>query len=133
MQYGLIRVENRVFPTNVKVTDAQYTWRALPSNVKPAGSGGVPFYNNMLPEGMYSGTSGKSTPFNRFCFEHYDFAHSSGIDTSYFGAGETQPPFFSVLCNGFVFSVLICFMPVLSLSSDFYRPKSSYGQPCLVL
>lgn len=92
VQYGLIRVENRVFPTNVKVTDAQYTWRALPSNVKPAGSGGVPFYNNMLPEGMYSGTSGKSTPFNRFCFEHYDFAHSSGIDTSYFGAGETQPP-----------------------------------------
>ena len=99
VQYGLIRIENRSFPTEVKVTDAQYVYRTLPPNVAPAGWYGVSFFANMLAEGEYCGTSGMTTPFNHFCYEHYDYNRSTGIDTSHFDEGalppeppDTEPP-----------------------------------------
>ena len=92
VQYGLIRVENRSFPKDIKVTDAQYVYRRLPSSVAPAGWTGVPFFANMLSDGEYCGNSGKSTPFNHFCCDHYNYNNSTGLDTSHFGAGETTKP-----------------------------------------
>lgn len=84
VKYSLIRVEDRNFPKQIVVTDAQYVYRALPSNVAPAGWWGVPFFQNILKDGEYCGTSNVSKPFNRFCYQHYDFNRSTGIDTSRF-------------------------------------------------
>ncbi len=94
VQYGLIKVEDRSFPIDVKVTDAQYVYRELPKNVAPSGWWGVSFFANMLKEDEFCGHSGVDKPFNRFCYQHYDYDHSTGIDTSQFGVGETTstPP-----------------------------------------
>ena len=92
VQHALIKVENRSFPKDIKVTDAQYVYRTLRSGVKPAGWYGVPFFDNMLADGEFCGNSGVSKPYNRFCFEHYNFEHSSGIDSSHFADDTTAPP-----------------------------------------
>ena len=83
-KHSLIRVEDRNFPKQIVVTDAQYVYRDLPSNVAPAGWWGVPFFQNILKDGEYCGMSNVNKPFNRFCYQHYDFNHSTGIDTSKF-------------------------------------------------
>ncbi len=92
VQYALIKVEGRSFPKEVKVTDAQYVYRELPSTVSPAGFYGDPFFVNTLANGEYCGTSKVTTPFNHFCYQHYDYSHSTGIDTSHFAGETTAPP-----------------------------------------
>lgn len=92
VQYGLLKIENRSFPIEVTVTDAQYVYRELPSNVAPSGWWGVSFFANMLKEGEYCGVSNVSKPFNRFCYEHYNYDKSTGIDTSQFGVQDTTAP-----------------------------------------
>lgn len=72
-QVALIRVEDRRFPTEVWIVDAQYTYREMPSWVKPAGWWGVPFYVNMLADGEYCGSSGVTTPYNAYCYLHCDY------------------------------------------------------------
>lgn len=91
-QYSLIKVENRSFPIEITVTDAQYVFRELPSNVAPAGWWGVSFFANMLDEEEFCGSSNVEEPFNRFCFEHYNYDKSTGIDTSQFGYEDTTEP-----------------------------------------
>ncbi len=92
VQYGLIKVEDRSFPKNITVKDAQYVYRELAPNVKPAGWYGDPFFVNMLNEGEFCGKSSAKTPFNHFCYQHYDYDRSTGIDTSHFDEGKTPPP-----------------------------------------
>lgn len=92
VQYGLIRVEGRSFPKNITVKDAQYVYRELAPNVKPAGWYGDPFFVNMLGEGVFCGKSNTTTPFNHFCYQHYDYDRSTGIDTSHFDEGKTPDP-----------------------------------------
>ncbi len=92
-QYGLIKVENRSFPIEVYVTDAQYVYRELPKNIKPAGWSGDPFFVNMLRKDEFCGRSWVTTPFNHFCYQHYNYDKSTGIDTSHFDEGkEPEPP-----------------------------------------
>ncbi len=70
---ALIRVEDRSFPVEIYVEDAQYVYRELPSTVKPGGWWGVPFFVNMLSPGEYCGSSYASTPYNAYCYPHCDY------------------------------------------------------------
>ncbi len=92
VQYGLIKVENRSFPIDIKVTDAQYVFRELSPYIQPACWWGVAFFANMLGEEEYCGHSGVDEPFNHFCYEHYNYDKSAGIDTSQFGYEDTTLP-----------------------------------------
>lgn len=72
-EVALIRVEDRLFPTQIFVEDAQYVYREMPDSVKPAGWWGVPFFDNMLGEDEYCGSSYVETPYNAFCYKHCDY------------------------------------------------------------
>lgn len=73
-EVALIRVEDRLFPTQIYVEDAQYVYRELPDDVKPGGWWGVPFFDNLLGEDEYCGSSYVETPYNAFCYEHCDYS-----------------------------------------------------------
>lgn len=73
IEVGLIRVEDRLFPTQIYVEDAQYVYREMPESVKPAGWWGVPYFDNMLGEDEYCGSSYVETPYNAFCYKHCDY------------------------------------------------------------
>ncbi|MBR7185016.1 MAG: transglycosylase domain-containing protein [Clostridia bacterium] len=75
VEVGMIRVENRTFPTQVYVVDAQYVYRPLDPNVRPGGWNGVPFFINMLEEDTYCGitSNGGIGQANAFCWLHFDF------------------------------------------------------------
>lgn len=70
---ALIRVEDRSFPSEIYVEDAQYVYREMPSSVKPSGWWGVPFFVNMLSEGEYCGSCYVNTPYNAYCYFHCDY------------------------------------------------------------
>ncbi len=73
-EVGLIRVEDRSFPTQVYVTDAMYVYRELYDNVEPGGWNGVPFFINMLEEDTYCGITYSTVgQYNAFCWLHFDF------------------------------------------------------------
>ena len=98
---ALIRVENRSFPIEVPVVDAQYVYRDLPSTVKPSGWWGVPFFVNILGEGEYCGSSYVSTPYNAYCYFHCDYrpwggnppaqSSSKPIDPAVLNGSSTTP------------------------------------------
>ncbi|MBQ8511207.1 MAG: transglycosylase domain-containing protein [Clostridia bacterium] len=85
-QVALIRVEDRSFPIEVGVVDAQYVYRELPSYIKPGGWWGVPFFTNML-YGSYCGSSYVTYPQNAWCYDHCDFRPWGGnppaVDSGY--------------------------------------------------
>jgi len=71
---GLISV-TRVFPMQIYVTDAEYTWRYI-GDTLPCTASELPFYANLLKEGEYSGISKTSLQYNRFCradFNYYNW------------------------------------------------------------
>ncbi len=70
---ALIRVDSRAFPMEITVTDAQYVYRDLPSNVTPGGWWGEPFFQNAIPNGVYVGVTNTWSLYNRFCYDHFDF------------------------------------------------------------
>ena len=72
-EVALIRVEDRIFPTEVYIVDAQYTYREMDASVRPSGWWGVPFYIHLLGEGEYGGSSGVTTPYNAYCYFHCDY------------------------------------------------------------
>ena len=49
IQVGLLKVD-REFPANIKVEDAQYTWREVPDGTPMPDRDDVPFYIRSLPE-----------------------------------------------------------------------------------
>ncbi len=102
---ALIRVEDRSFPIEIYVEDAQYVYREMPDSVKPSGWWGVPFFVNMLAEGEYCGSSYITTPYNAFCYHHCDYRPWGGNppaqDSGYSGSsddsddtesGDSPPP-----------------------------------------
>ncbi|MBQ9085838.1 MAG: transglycosylase domain-containing protein [Clostridia bacterium] len=70
---GLIHVV-RSFPIEIYVTDAQYVWRDLPSDIMPETSPALPFFYGTLKEGEYCGISRGDVQFNRLCRMHFDYA-----------------------------------------------------------
>ncbi len=72
-QTVLLRIEDRSFPMEIYIPDAQYAYREMPSYVKPSGWWGVPFFVNMLDYGEYCGSSYVDIPSNAFCYDHCDF------------------------------------------------------------
>ena len=67
IQVGLLNVL-RKFPFNITVTDAQYTAQILPPNYSYEGlTGNIPYYQNLLPEGFYSGQTSKTKVYNHIC------------------------------------------------------------------
>lgn len=53
---GLIRVTDRLFPTQVKIRDAQYVYRPL-EGAAPGGNRNEPYFIGTIPGGMYIGIS----------------------------------------------------------------------------
>ena len=70
---GLIAVDNRSFPKQMTITDAQYVYRFLPENVEPGGWWGDPYFINAIPSGTFVGSSNAETQYNQFCWKHFDF------------------------------------------------------------
>ncbi len=70
-EVGLLDL-TRDMPANVKIEDAQYTWREVPDGVEIPSDLPLPFYNNLYPEGHYPGWSETASgyPYNRGCDEH---------------------------------------------------------------
>ncbi len=69
---GLLKVD-RIFPMNVKVTDAQYTYREVHDGTPMPTSGDVPFYIGLYAEGEYPGYTdvGEKRLYNSYCYEHH--------------------------------------------------------------
>lgn len=63
----------REFPMQIYVTDAQYTWQNIGKEILPELSENLPFYNNLLGEGIYSGITNTEKQFNRFCKTHFNY------------------------------------------------------------
>ncbi len=71
---GLISL-TRVFPMQIYVTDAEYTWRYI-ADTLPNTSSELPFYANLLKGDEYSGISKVEAQYNRFCrvdFSYYNW------------------------------------------------------------
>lgn len=71
-QVGLIQIE-RHFPMQIYVSDAQYVYRELPSDILPGDSDGEPFFINTLPKGDYCGISYTEKQYNRYCHQHFNY------------------------------------------------------------
>ncbi|GHV12512.1 penicillin-binding protein 1A [Clostridia bacterium] len=70
-QIALVRNEKREYPFQITIKDAQYTWRYVDEDFYQYPSAtNVPFYQNILPEGTYAGSSGVNRPVNSYCVEH---------------------------------------------------------------
>lgn len=69
---GLIKVD-REFPMQVKVTDAQYTYRDVPDGTGMPLTGDLPFYIGLYESGTYPGytATGGARVFNSYCYEHH--------------------------------------------------------------
>lgn len=89
---ALIRVEDRDFPVEIYVADAQYVYRDLPDNVMPCEWGGLPFFYNSLGEGHYCGTSYATTANNGYCYLHCDYSKWKGGPSKYETETETAAP-----------------------------------------
>ena len=66
---GLIAVK-RIFPTQIYVSDAQYTWREIGEGRVPETAPSLPFYACLLKEGEYCGISKTDRQYNRACRRH---------------------------------------------------------------
>ena len=69
---GLLHIEDRNFPQQVIITDAQYVWRNMSDTTEPGGWWGDPFYVNELG-GLFAGYTNVEKQYNQFCWEHFDF------------------------------------------------------------
>ncbi|MBQ7313557.1 MAG: transglycosylase domain-containing protein [Clostridia bacterium] len=87
----LLRIEDRSYPMEIYIPDAQYAYRDLPSTVMPSTWYGVPFFANMLKSGEYCGSSYVNTPMNAFCYEHCDFRPWGGNAPSLVGNPTVSP------------------------------------------
>ena len=81
-QIALIRVEDRDFPAEVVVTDAQYVYRTWTPEDGITDSKTLPYFYALIEEGRFCGTSGVTTRVvNSFCAEHY-IDHSEDTETT---------------------------------------------------
>ena len=69
---ALVQVENRDFPVQVTVSDAQYVYRDWKPEDGVTDSTSLPYFAALLGEKRYCGTSAVETrAVNSFCHEHY--------------------------------------------------------------
>ena len=69
---SLVRVEDRDFPIQVTVSDAQYVYRDWEPEDGVTDSTSLPYFAALLGEERFCGTSGVTTrAVNSFCHEHY--------------------------------------------------------------
>ena len=68
---GLIKVD-RTFPMAIKVTDAEYSYRAVHGDTEMPTTGAVPFYMGLYTDGTTPGFSATASGrlYNSYCFEH---------------------------------------------------------------
>ena len=90
-QIALVRVEDRDFPVEVTVSDAQYVYREWEARDGVTDSTSLPFFHALLGEDRYCGTSGTTTrAINSFCHEHYvDRTDETETETE---TEATEPP-----------------------------------------
>ena len=85
VRYGMLKIDDRNFPYNIVIADAQYTWRNLPAGVEPELDETLPFYASMLSNGVYAGISSYGAQFNSYCSVHYNTSQEEET-------GETEEP-----------------------------------------
>ncbi len=95
IKVGLVRVEDRDFPAQVIITDAQYVyrdWSEREDGVTEATTD--PFFQSLIPVGRYVGTSSTyNKAFNRFCYEHYvPYVEETTEDTTEEPPITEEPP-----------------------------------------
>ena len=67
---ALVRNENRLFETQVNITDAQYVYRDMGDFTKFPTYDGCAYFFYLLPEKKYVGKTGTGKQFNCACHEH---------------------------------------------------------------
>ncbi|MBE6717955.1 MAG: transglycosylase [Ruminococcaceae bacterium] len=70
VRIGLLKINDRNFPRQVKVRDAQYTYRNISNTIPLPNNNNLPFYTNALGD-KFSGITGNGEQFNRACYKHY--------------------------------------------------------------
>lgn len=84
VRVGLIKVENRNFPIQMTISDAQYVYRPMSDTTEPCGWWGDPYFINEIPAGTYVGKTNSQTQYNQFCWKHFNFeAFKEGTITSW--------------------------------------------------
>ena len=66
----------------------------LPAGIRPAAYAYEPYFQGLIPAGVYCGVSGYwgATQFNRFCTEHFDYSkYDSRKLSSYHGVYAEKP------------------------------------------
>jgi hypothetical protein len=84
-------VENRAFPKQLYVTDAQYVYREIGKEDALPDTDKEPFFANALPQGQFVGISKTENgrQFNAICLSHNgsDFSPEGEEERRYLGRG----------------------------------------------
>ena len=67
---ALIKIDNRSFPYEIEITDAEYVMRETDTDSAYPRSYNAPYFYNSLPEGEYAGKSKGKKQFNSPCYIH---------------------------------------------------------------
>ncbi len=86
---ALLKV-SRSFPCEIKITDAQYTYRYLPIGTEPALEEDLPFFARLRKNGEFFGTSGVSKAYDRYCREHFEQSETTEQTEETSSATEMQ-------------------------------------------
>ncbi len=68
---SLIRIDDRAFPTQIYITDAEYAYRDTDKYELIPSDPSYPYFHLTLPEGEYSGISDRKRQFNCICNKHH--------------------------------------------------------------
>ena len=91
-QVALVRVEDRDFPAQVTISDAQYVYREWEPEDGITDSTSEPFFAALIEADHYCGTSGVTTrAVNSFCAEHY-VEHTEETETETEDVTDTPAP-----------------------------------------
>lgn len=67
---SLLRIDNRSFPKEIYITDAEYVYRDMPEIYTPENDPTKPYFYPSVPEGEYVGISDRKRQFNCACDLH---------------------------------------------------------------
>ncbi len=69
---SLIEVNDRAFPIEIVITDAEYVWRNVPEGTAFGDSYDLPFFINTVADGSFVGRSKTKKQYNSSCYLHND-------------------------------------------------------------
>jgi len=69
---SLISVEDRAFPMEITVTDAEFVYRDIGRYDKRPTDYALPYFEYTIPEGVFIGKSKEKKQFNSNCYIHDD-------------------------------------------------------------